>query len=192
MVKYKVYLFRHGQTFYNRDKVFTGWKDSKLTPLGIKQAKNLGKLLKYKKIGLAIQSDLLRSKRTLKEVLKYHPECSKIITDKRIKERNYGKLCGKKHEATIKKYGQWKFDLWHRGYDIPPPGGESFTDVEVRVKDFISDLKKLIKKEKCNIAISAHGNSIRLFRKIMEKAPKKEVVEWKIPYDRYFEYGFEG
>ena len=45
-----------------------------------------------------------------------------------------------------------------------------------------------MKKERVNVAISAHGNSIRLFRKIMEKATKVKTTEWKIPYDEYYGY----
>jgi bisphosphoglycerate-dependent phosphoglycerate mutase len=60
--------------------------------------------------------------------------------------------------------------------------------VESRVSSFIKDLIKLIKKEKVNVAISAHGNSIRLFRKIMEKASKEKAIAWTIPYDDYYEY----
>ena len=75
---------------------------------------------------------------------------------------------------------------------FPPPNGESFADVEKRVGKFIKFLKFYIKKNRVNVAISAHGNSIRLFRKIMEKKPKSEVIKWKIPYDRYFHYTLEG
>jgi len=56
------------------------------------------------------------------------------------------------------------------------------------VKSFLDDLIRLMKKEKVNVAISAHGNSIRLFRKILEKASEKETVKWSIPFDTYFEY----
>jgi 2,3-bisphosphoglycerate-dependent phosphoglycerate mutase len=192
MVKYNIYLFRHGETFFNEHKVFTGWKDSKLDPNGIKEAKNLGKMLKDKKIDVAFQSPLSRSKDTLKEVLKYHPECKKIITDKRIIERSYGKLAGKHHDSVIKKYGKDAFEKWHRGYNNPPPGGESFADVEIRVRSFIKDLKKYIKKNKVNVAISAHGNSIRLFRKIMENSSRENAVKWKIPYDKYYHYSAIG
>ena len=45
-----------------------------------------------------------------------------------------------------------------------------------------------IKKNKVNVAISAHGNSIRMFRKIMEKASRKETIHWFIPYEKFFEY----
>ena len=45
-MKNKIYLFRHAQTFFNKAHRFTGWKDSKLTPFGIQQAKKIAKLLK--------------------------------------------------------------------------------------------------------------------------------------------------
>ena len=102
-MKLKIYLFRHAQTYYNRDHRFTGWKDSKLTPLGRKQAKIVAQKLKNKKFQIAFQTRLSRSKDTLKEVLKFHPECRKIITDRRIIERGYGKLEGLKHKNIIKK-----------------------------------------------------------------------------------------
>lgn len=188
MVKYHIYLFRHGQTYFNKNKMFTGWKNSNLTPLGIKQAKALGKKLKNKQIGIAIQTPQFRSKRTLKEVLIYHPECKRIITDKRMIERSYGRLEGLKHADIIAKYGFDQFNKWHRGFNDRPPNGESFADVEIRVVDFINDLKNLIKKEKVNVAISASGNSIRLFRKIFEKKSQEDTVKWKISYDKIFHY----
>ena len=191
MAKYKIYIFRHGQTYYNKNGIFTGWKDSKLTPLGIKQARTIAKKLKNKKFQVAFYTRLSRSKQTLREVLKYHPECKKLIKDDRMIERSYGRLEGKHHDTIIRKYGKKQYDLWHRGFDVRPPGGESFADVEKRVKKFIKYLKAYIKKNKVNVAISAHGNSIRLFRKIMERAPKSKAVKWFIPYDKYFEYTVE-
>ena len=190
MEKYKVYLFRHGQTYFNKNKFFTGWKESKLTPLGIRQARKIALELKNKKIGIAIETRLSRSKDTLKQVLKYHPECRKRIVDNRMIERSYGDLEGKSHESIIQEYGIDIFNQWHRGFKSRPPKGESFADVEKRVKIFIKYLKKLIRKEKTNIAISAHGNSIRLFRKIMEKKSEKQAVKWIIPYDKYYTYSF--
>ena len=92
-----------------------------------------------------------------------------------------------KKEAQ-KFLGEQEYNLIHRGFNVPPPNGESFRDVEIRVKSFIKDLKKIIKKNKCNVAISAHGNSIRLFRKIMENASIQEATSWFIPYDDYIEY----
>jgi len=221
MVNYKIYLFRHGKTFFNVKGIFTGWKDSKLAPEGIRNAKKVAEILKKKKFQMAFQTRLSRSKDTLKYVLKFHPECRKIITDDRMIERRYGILEGISHEKFIDEIGKKLVDLKiegdaienlnpenrkrvekflggeeykaiHRGYDVAVPNGESFADVEKRVKKFIIYLKKFIRKNKVNAAISAHGNSIRLFRKIMEKTSKDEATNWFIPYDKVFEYVIKG
>ena len=184
----KIYLFRHGQTTYNRDGRFTGLQDAKLTYLGKRQALGIAKQLKGKNFQIAFHTSLSRSKDTLAPVLRQHPECKIVFEDDRMIERSYGKLAGEKHETVIKKFGEEHYEHWHRGFGDRPPKGESFADVEKRVKRFIRDLKKLMKRENVNVVISAHGNSIRLFRKIMEKASVKETVRWIIPYDKVFEY----
>lgn len=220
-MKLKIYLFRHGQSYYNRDHRFTGWKDSKLTPLGKKQAKIIANKLKNKKIGLAYQTRLSRSKDTLKYVLKYHPECKKIIKDDRMIERSYGKLQGLRHSTIINKEGLKDYNIllhWHkidhlhgkakqefikkigksklqtirRSYTARPPQGESVQMVEARVKRFIQDLIKKMKKEKINVAISAHGNSMRPFRKYFEKLTITQMMELENPWDDYFEYTVDG
>lgn len=218
--KFYIYLFRHGETYYNKNGYFTGWKNSKLTPLGKKQAKIIAKILKNKKIDVVFQTELSRSKDTLKEVIKYHPEIQEIITANRMIERSYGDLEGTSHEDFIKKIGKQSLNLRiegdalvslnqkqrkkvekflgeqaykvvHRGYNTPPPNGESFAMVEKRVKIFIGNLIKFIKKEKVNVAISSHGNSIRMFRKIWEKTTKEEAIKWFVPYDKVFTYKVE-
>lgn len=214
---YRVYLFRHGKTFFNVKGIFTGWKDAKLAPEGIKNAKKVAEILKNKKFQVAFQTRLSRSKDTLKYVLKFHPECKNIIVDDRMIERSYGILEGTSHKSFVDKIGKKIVDLKiegdalenlsqeerkkvekflgekeynaiHRGYNLAVPKGESFADVEKRVKKFIFYLKKFIKKKKVNVVISAHGNSIRLFRKIMENASKDKATEWFIPYDKVFVY----
>ena len=216
-MKLHIYLFRHGQTYFNKNKVFTGWKDSKLTPQGIRDAKKIAKKLKNKKFQVAYQTRLSRSKDTLKPVLKYHPECKEIITDDRMIERSYGKLQGKSHKQFITKEGidtyktllQWhkidhlsgrekkefirktgeaELQIIRRSYNVAPPGGESIKKVEKRVKSFIKDLLKKMKKEKVNVAISAHGNSMRPFRRHFEKLSVKQMMELENPWDDYFEY----
>ncbi|MFH1500377.1 MAG: phosphoglycerate mutase family protein [archaeon] len=220
-MKLKIYIFRHGQTYYNKKGIFTGWKDSELTSKGKRQARKIAKKLKNKKFQVAYYTRLSRSKDTLKEVLKYHSECNKLIKDNRMIERSYGILQGVSHKSFIKNIGKKQYDLRvegdaienlspklrkkveiflgeqeyeavHRGYNTAVPKGESFADVEKRVGAFIKDLKKFMKKNKMNVAISAHGNSIRLFRKIMEKASKEDATGWFIPYDDYYEYTING
>ena len=216
--RFRVYLFRHGITTFNRDGRFTGLKDVKLTAEGRRHAETIAKKLKGKKFEVAIHTRLSRSKDTLKRVLKFHLECKVILEDDRMIERSYGELEGTTHEQFIDKMGEKdikvlkergdalenvdaemkerlgkmlgeaEYKAIHRGYNMAPLGGESFRDVEKRVRSFIKWLKKYMRKNRVNVAISAHGNSIRLFRKIMEGAPRKEVVKWFIPYDKVYEY----
>lgn len=186
--EYSIYLFRHGQTTYNRDQRFTGSQDPSLTLLGKKQARLIAKKLKNKKFQVAFQTSLKRSQQTLAIIMKDHKECKEIKEDNRMIERNYGSLNGTTHEAYIQKYGKEAYKIIHRDFTARPPQGESFADVEKRVKSFIIDVTKLVKKNKVNVAISAHGNSIRLFRKVMEKASVKKTCSWTIPYDKVFVY----
>lgn len=212
-----IYLFRHAQTYYNRDHVFTGWKDSKLTPFGVKQAKKLAKKMKNLKFSVAFHTHLSRSKDTLKEVLKFHPECFILIEDDRMIERSYGDLQGKshkwfvKHEGTdtyktllhwhkvdhlegkekadfIKRAGEAELQIVRRSYKVAPPHGESIQMVEKRVKSFIRDLLKFIKRNKVDVAISAHGNSMRPFRKHFEKLTIQQMMKLENPWDDYFSY----
>lgn len=181
-------FFRHGQTTYNQKGMFTGHFDAKLTRKGREDAQIVAERLKNMKFDLAIHSKLSRSIDTLNIVLKSHPECKKVEKDDRIIERDYGKLIGKTHWEVVKKYGPEQYDLWHRSFTTRPPKGEHFADVEKRVKPFLKDIIKKIKKEKINVMVSAHGNSIRMVRKIMEGAGRMESSHWFIPYDNYFEY----
>jgi 2,3-bisphosphoglycerate-dependent phosphoglycerate mutase len=219
-VNFKIYLFRHGRTVYNVKGFFTGHKHTKLTWKGKEDARKIARKLRNKKIQVAFHTSLPRSKETLSYVLKFHPECKKIIVDDRMIERSYGNLEGTSHKEFIEKVGKKSYDLRvegdaienlkpefrkkvekflgekeyeaiHRGYNVAALNGESFADVERRVRKFIFYLKSFIKKNNVNVAISAHGNSIRLFRKIMENASKEETIRWFIPYDRVFEYEVE-
>ncbi|TSC67456.1 MAG: gpmA [Parcubacteria group bacterium Gr01-1014_73] len=184
----KIYIFRHGETTYNRARQFTGFDDPPLTELGLQQAAIIAEKLKDKNFEIAYQTSLQRSKNTLKAVLRHHPNCREIIEDNRMIERNYGQLNGLTHEKFIAKNGEEKFNLIHRGFFEAPPSGESFAMVEIRVQSFIDDLLAKMRRENKNAVISAHGNSIRLFRKIMENASIEETVSWTIPYDDYYDY----
>jgi len=146
----KIYIFRHGQTTYNRERRFTGFDDPPLTDLGLKQAEIIAEKLKDKNFEIAYQTSLQRSKDTLWAVLKYHPDCKEIIEDNRMLERNYGSLNGTLHTNFIAQNSQEKFDLIHRGFFEAPPNGESFAMVEVRVQSFIDDLLAKIRGENKN------------------------------------------
>lgn len=189
-MKLKIYLFRHGMTADNEEGVFSGWRDVSLNRRGIRDAKIVALRLRDKKFTLAFQSDLLRSKQTLREVLKFHKHV-KVITDSRIKERNYGNLQGKTHLEIVQKHGVRKYDSWHRSYEHRPPSGESMKDVEIRVLKFIKDLIEIMRDEKVNVVVSAHGNSMRAFRRYFEKFSVSEMCTLYNDYEQVYEYDVE-
>lgn len=183
-----MFLFRHAQTFYNRDKFFTGWKDSKLTRFGLEQANTVANKLKTKKFEVAIHTHLSRSIDTLDAVLKHHPECTHIFNDDRMIERSYGDLSGSSHKEYASKYGEEKLQILRRDYNNKPPNGENMPMVEKRVFGFMDELFPWMRKNKVNVAISAHGNSMRPFRRRMERLTIGQMMKLENPWDDYFEY----
>lgn len=183
-----IYLFRHAQTYFNKNRYFTGWIDSRLTPLGRAQAKKIARRLAGKKIDVAFQTSLSRSRDTLREVLKGHPECRRVFTDDRMIERCYGRLQGTSHERFKRTHSGRELRLIRRSYSHPPPGGESIRMVEARVLPFLRDLIFYMRKNRVNAAISAHGNSMRPFRRYFEKLTIKQMMGLENPWDDYFEY----
>ncbi len=174
-----LYLFRHGETYDNKRRVFSGWRQSRLTRVGVKQAEVLAKKLKKKKIDLMIVSRLVRSRKTARIIMKYHPN-TRIKTDNRIIERCYGDLMGHSKTKLMKKNPELAA-RYRRGYDFPPPHGESIKMVEKRVFPFCRELIKKMKKENINVAVSAHGNSMRVMRRFFEKMSIEKMLTHENP-----------
>jgi 2,3-bisphosphoglycerate-dependent phosphoglycerate mutase len=181
-----LYLFRHSQSVDNKRQIFSGWRDTPLTSFGLSQAKKVARKLKGKHIDVAFSSDQKRALQTLDEVLKFH-KGAPVIIDPRLRERNYGKLTGKSKVAFAKKNPKL-YAVYHRAYNIGPPQGESFKDVNARVQPFIHDLLHIMKNYKVNVAISAHGNSIRPLRKYFEHLTISQMRKIENAQDKYWAY----
>ncbi len=175
-----LYLFRHGETEDNKNKIFSGRHDSPLTAEGVKQAQVLAKKLKDKKIDLSIYSDLIRAKNTLDEVLKFHPETN-VEASQLLLERDYGDLTG----TSKAKLNQKDPELclkYRRSWDFPPPNGECLKMVwENRVKKFCQDLEERMRREKINVAVSCTNNTMRLIRMYFENLSIEQMLELENP-----------
>lgn len=182
----KIYIFRHGQTEDNELHTFSGFRDVDLDQDGIKEAQRIGEELKNEKVTKAFQSDLIRSKHTLELVLNGFHQGVEIITDPRIKERDYGDLTGENKDEVEKKDPE-DFKLWHRSYDVAPPGGESIKDVEVRVLSFLNDVLPSLKPTD-TVFISAHGNSLRPMRRYFEHLTIEEMCSFEHTPGKIYSY----
>ncbi len=93
----KIYFATHVTTKDNELKLSSGWKDDKLSELGIQQAKELGEIFKNINIDLICCSDLKRAVDTVKIAFK---GTIPIIIDRRLREVHYGDLNGKPKELV--------------------------------------------------------------------------------------------
>ena len=182
----EIYVFRHGETFDNRNLIFCGRRDSKITKEGKKQAGILTGKLKLKKIDVCITSSLSRSKDTAK--IAFKGKKVKFEVDDRIIERDYGNLSGTS-KAKILETDPVKAVKYRRFYDFAPPKGESMKMVKKRVFEFCNQLVKRIRKTGENVAISCHGNSMKMIRYYFEKLELVDVLVQENPLGTdYAEY----
>lgn len=177
----KLILVRHGQSAWNLENRFTGWKDVDLSPLGIEEAKSAGEKLKSLKIDIAYTSVLIRAKHTL-EIIQDIAGLQNIpvIEDRALNERMYGDLEGLNKADTAAKFGEEQVHIWRRSFDIAPPGGESLKDTYDRVIPYFkSHIEKDLNKG-LNTLVVAHGNSLRALIMFLDKLSPEEILKIEI------------
>ena len=182
-MKSKLVLVRHGQSEWNAKNLFTGWKDPKLTDLGIQEAIKAGDLLEARnlKFDLMFTSDLFRAQETGRLILEQMNHADiQVIKDQSLNERNYGDLAGLNKDEAREKWGEEQVHIWRRSFDVPPPGGESLKNTAERVLPYF-ELEIMPKvKEGLNILVAAHGNSLRALVMELEKISSEEIVKLEI------------
>ncbi|WP_296447788.1 2,3-diphosphoglycerate-dependent phosphoglycerate mutase [Rhodoferax sp. UBA5149] len=206
---HKLVLIRHGESTWNLDNRFTGWTDVDLTPTGIEQAKNAGRLLRAEgfEFDVAYTSVLKRATRTLWHVLdEMDRTWLPVVNSWRLNERHYGALQGLNKAEVAKQYGDAQVLLWRRSYDTPPPALEAtdprcergdlryaklrpdqvpltecLKDTVARVMPFWNEaLAPAIQKGK-RVVVAAHGNSIRALVKYLDNISDNDIVGLNIP-----------
>ncbi|NMM20158.1 MAG: 2,3-diphosphoglycerate-dependent phosphoglycerate mutase [Rhodoferax sp.] len=206
---HKLVLIRHGESTWNLDNRFTGWTDVDLTPTGVEQAKNAGRLLRAEgyEFDVAYTSVLKRATRTLWHVLdEMDRTWLPVVNSWRLNERHYGALQGLNKADVAKQYGDDQVLLWRRSYDTPPPALEAtdprcergdlryaklqaeqipltecLKDTVARVMPFWNEaLAPAIKAGK-NVVVAAHGNSIRALVKYLDNISDNDIVGLNIP-----------
>ncbi len=172
-------LVRHGQSAWNLENRFTGWADIDLTPTGVEQSLNAGKLLREAgyEFDIAYTSVLKRAIRTLWHIqdsmdLMWVP----VVHSWRLNERHYGGLTGLNKAETAAQFGDEQVHIWRRSYDIPPPGGESLRDTGARVWPYYLTeiLPRVLRGEK--VLVAARGNSLRSLVMVLDKLTKEQIL----------------
>ena len=186
----KLILLRHGQSQWNLENRFTGWKNVPLTEKGEVEAQKAGELIRKYNISIdrVFSSVLERANRTAEIAIKKAElnnllENNKIIMtcSEKLNERDYGDLVGLNKQETADKFGKDQVHIWRRSYDTPPPNGESLKDVVERVSPYFKEnIKPLIDKGE-NILIAAHGNSLRAMMIELGMYKPEEISNIELP-----------
>jgi len=206
---YKVVLLRHGESTWNKENRFTGWKDVDLSEKGLVEAKKAGEVLKKEgfTFDIAFTSVLKRAIRTLWITLdELDLMWIPVIRNWRLNERHYGALQGLNKTETAKKYGDEQIKIWRRSYDTQPPALEktderypgndprysNLTEEELPLTECLKDTVERFMpywsetiaptiKEGKKVLIAAHGNSLRALVKYLDNVSEEEIVGLNIP-----------
>ena len=215
---HKLVLIRHGESSWNKENRFTGWKDVDLSEKGCEEAHAAGKLLKDEGFVFdeAYTSVLRRAIRTLWIILDemdlmWIPETKSW----KLNERHYGGLQGLNKAETAARYGDEQVLIWRRSYDVLPPdleegderwlgndpryaGIENFPKAEALketvervVPYYESEIAPKIRAGK-RLIVAAHGNSLRALVKYLDNLSDAEIVSRNIPTGVPLVYELDG
>jgi len=202
----KLIAIRHGQSTWNAENRFTGWVDVDLSQKGVEEAEKSGKLLKELNIDFdsCFTSYLRRAINTLEIVFEVYGKNMKYTKAWELNERHYGALTGLNKTEMKKKLGEEQFKKYRRSWDIPPPSlntnskysshnnplykgiksipnTESLKNTYERVVPYFEkNIEKQLKQKK-NVLISAHGNTIRALGKKIFNISDKSINLLEIP-----------
>jgi probable phosphoglycerate mutase len=157
-----LYFARHGQTAANVAHLFSGEKDTPLTPTGREQACELGMVLK-RELGFAqgvafVCSPLQRARATI-EIARETMGLPRdgYTVDARLQEIDLG-LWDQLTEAEARAldpgyYDRRKADKWN----VAALGGENYAQVAARLMSWLDDVKT-------DTFMVSHGAATRIFR----------------------------
>ena len=205
----KIVLLRHGESAWNKENRFTGWKDVDLTEKGIEEARAAGRLLAKEgfDFDFTFTSVLKRALRTLNFALEEMDRVwLPVEKDWRLNERHYGALTGLNKAETAAKFGEEQVMLWRRSYDVPPPAfepadqanpsrdrryaavpkdklplTESLKDTVARVVPYWQEriAPRVAKGER--LLVAAHGNSLRALIKYLDGKSDEGIIAVNVP-----------
>ena len=172
----KITLVRHGATEYNDQFRIQGQSNIPLNDHGRSVCKRLRNKTNLKEYDICFSSPLVRAMETAMILV---GDRVKIITDKRLVERNMGDLEGKNRDYyDFKKY--WNYNL-----NCSEQGIEPIQDIFKRCNSFLEDIYQ--KYPNKSILVVAHGAVIRSLHHILKKTNLNDnLLDIDIP-NSYFE-----
>jgi broad specificity phosphatase PhoE len=169
-----IFLFRHGETDFNKEQRFQGHLDIPLNEAGREQARALISPLRRLGVNRLLSSDLSRAVETASIVAKKLQ--IPVVTNPALREAHLGEAQGLTIEEIETQFGKSLVEKWRSPYvsdaDVSYPGGETGQEVLNRVTEA---LKKFMKESgETRVGVATHGGVIR------------RVVRFLLEDERYF------
>ena len=165
VAKIEILFETHSTTTDNERWVASGWLDGQLSPLGRRQASELGERRAEEEIVAVFSSDLARAAETAR--IAFGGRGLPILHDWRLRECNYGMLNGT-------AVARLEVERTRHVYD-PYSGGESYADVVSRVRSFLQDLPPRYTDRR--VAVIGHSATKWALDHVLEGTPLEELVE---------------
>lgn len=154
-------ILRNGQTNWNKNKILTGLEDIDLNENGIKETKEISKLLKKYNIDYIFCSNLQCSIITT-NIIKNELNTNCIVKHSaKLNVKNHGFLTGKPIKELENIYTPETVKKWCKSYYGIPPNGESLYDVKKRCGSYFDETIKPLLKENKNILIISHSSTLK-------------------------------
>lgn len=198
MSRKEIFVFRHGETDWNKERRFQGHTDIPLNAQGRAQAEILAKKLVGAAPQIILTSDLLRAKQTAQIVnAVLQVAC---IESPELRECKLGDAEGLLRDRFIEIYGTHSWERWlsvrTEDLDFGFPNGETKRDQLLRIRRYLSGFFKA-HPQYTRIALSSHGGSLRrMVHSCMgapgEPVPLPNCVLYKVIYtveDGHWRYG---
>jgi probable phosphoglycerate mutase len=152
-----IYLIRHGETDWNRDRRIQGQSDTPLNETGREQSRLLGQRLADVPFELAYSSDLTRTIETARLILE--PRSIDVTTDVGLRERAFGEWEGGTADEVARAYPE-RWAAWRSGArDVSPPGGENQIELERRVTRALDEI--IAVNHSRTLLVVSHGGAIQ-------------------------------
>lgn len=157
----KLYILRHGETAWNRERRLQGRSDVELNENGRRLAKETAEGMKDIPFDLVFTSPLSRAKETAALVL--GDRTVPVIEDERIIEISFGKNEGKCWRKTEDYEGDPNMYHFFNQPDLyqPVEGAETLMQLAERTADFMKDICSRPELQDKTILVSTHGAATR-------------------------------
>lgn len=180
----KIYFIRHGQTDWNKQGKMQGSTDIPLNETGLSQAADVA--------GSLVANDV-QFKKILSSPLSRAAKTAEIIGQKldlgvehfeELKEFYFGEWEGA-FSQDLKDKDLAGFNHWlENAFLVTPPGGESITDVQDRLKVFLG--KSGLLEHKADIAVVAHQGTLVALKALITGAnTADELLRYKQANNEY-------